>query len=219
MDQLSVHPYPNPNNPTDGPDVGYAQPDNYGIPNLDRIKQATWEAFNGTGQPTTLNGLLLVLDEVGWQTATSTYTQYIHSENVGVVTESQQVQYMRTATQRYFACDPTIATVNWFLLVDEGTRDGKDAGGSPIGGGWQSGLLTAGGDGVSTHKSAYGALAPLWAQGRAGCIGQLIAWAPSRAGSNAGGTGPGNTSSTAHKNPALCKKGHKSTKKKPCRKK
>ena len=54
MDQLSVHPYPNPSSPTDGPEVGYPNPDRFGVPNLDRVKQAVYDAFNGTGQPTTL---------------------------------------------------------------------------------------------------------------------------------------------------------------------
>src|SRR5260221_2395852 len=31
MDQLSVHPYPNPNSPTDSPDVGYGVTNNYGV--------------------------------------------------------------------------------------------------------------------------------------------------------------------------------------------
>jgi hypothetical protein len=192
MDMLSVHPYPNPNNPTDGPDVGYQDTKSYGIPNLDRIKQAVYDAWNKTGQPTTLNGLLLVLDEVGWQTATTSYKQYIHDENVKVVDEATQTQFLQVATAKYFACDPTIATVNWFLLVDEQTRDGKDATGAAVGGGWQSGLLTAGGKGVSTPKQAYAALAATWAKGRAACAGSQIAWKP--AGSGGGDTGGGDTS-------------------------
>ena len=32
MDELSVHPYPNPSSPTDGPDVGYPNPDRFGMP-------------------------------------------------------------------------------------------------------------------------------------------------------------------------------------------
>jgi hypothetical protein len=189
MDMLSVHPYPNPNNPTDGPDVGYKDAKSYGIPNLDRIKQAVYDAWNKTGQPTTLNGLLLVLDEVGWQTITAAYKQYIHDENVKVVDEATQAQFLQVATQKYFACDPTIATVNWFLLVDESTRDGKDATGAAVGGGWQSGLLTAGGKGVSTPKQAYSALAPLWAQGRSACTGPQINWKPAAAGDSDGGSG------------------------------
>jgi hypothetical protein len=198
MDMLSVHPYPNPNNPTDGPDVGYADTTAYGIPNLDRVKQAVWDAFNGTSQPTTQNGLLLVLDEVGWQTDTTAYSQYIHGENVKVVSEAQQAQYLQLATAKYFACDPTIATVNWFLLVDENTRDGKDATGAAVGGGWQSGLLTAGGSGVSAPKQAYSQLAALWAKGRAACTGAQINWKPAgAAGDSTGGTDFGSTAGAA----------------------
>src|SRR5438270_419737 len=54
MDEMSVHPYPNPNSPADSPDVGYANEDFYGIPNLDRVKQAVYDAFKGTPQPTTV---------------------------------------------------------------------------------------------------------------------------------------------------------------------
>ena len=188
MDMLSVHPYPNPNSPADGPDVGYNDPTAYGIPNLDRVKQAVYTAFNGTSQPTTQNGLMLVLDEVGWQTDTTAYTQYIHDDNVKTVSEAQQAQYLQVATAKYFACDPTISTVNWFLLVDEATRDGKDAAGNVVGGGWQSGLLTAGGKGVSTAKQAYSMLAAIWAKGRAACTGTQINWSPS-GGSTGGSTG------------------------------
>jgi hypothetical protein len=220
MDMLSVHPYPNPNNPTDGPDVGYNDPKSYGIPNLDRVKQAVYDAFNKTAQPTTLNGLMLVLDEVGWQTATTQYSQYIHDENVKVVTEAQQTQFLQTATEKYFACDPTIATVNWFLLVDEATRDGKDATGATVGGGWQSGLLTAGGQGVSAAKPAYSALAADWAAGRGACKGLQVNWAPSVSGGNDDGSTTGNSTAgkTGHSKAKTCKKGQKSTKKKPCKK-
>ena len=73
MDALSYHPYPNAS--TDKLDTGYAWP-NAGIPDLARIKQAVWDAFHGTGQPTfeeagMPNGpartLKLRLNEVGWQ--------------------------------------------------------------------------------------------------------------------------------------------------------
>ena len=221
MDMLSVHPYPNPNSPTDGPDVGYQDPKSYGIPNLDRVKQAVWEAWNGTGQPTTLNGLLIVLDEVGWQTMTNGYSQYVNNENVAVVTEAQQTQYLQRAVQQYFACDPAISTVNLFLLVDEPYRDGRNAAGQVLGGGWQSGLVTAGGDGVSAHKAAYAALAALFAQGREACSGAPINWKPTGAGGGSVGTGGsklgGSTGST--KKTPVCKRGQKSTKKQPCKKK
>lgn len=204
MDMISVHPYPNPNSPTDGPDVGYANPDFFGIPNLDRVKQAVYDAFNGTAQPTTVDGLQLVIDEVGWQTDTQKYTQYFHNENVATVSEAQQTQYVREATEKYFACDPTIATVNWFGLVDETSRDGRDQSGNAYGGGWQAGLLTAGGQGVSTPKLAYTGASPDWALGRAACKGPQITWAPDKSSSGAGSGG-----TTAKKTPPPHKTKHK----------
>ena len=68
MDGFSFHPYPN--RATDPLERGYAWP-NAGFVNLDRIKQALWDAFAGTAQPTTLDGLRLYLDEVGWQVDTT----------------------------------------------------------------------------------------------------------------------------------------------------
>ncbi len=126
MDQMSIHPYPNPSSPADGPDVGYSNPDFYGVPNLDRVKQAIYDAFHGTGQPTTLNGLTFRIDELGWQTNTTAYPQYYNQENVAVVSEQTQASYVQEAIQKYLACDPTVTDVEWFLLVDEATRNGKD---------------------------------------------------------------------------------------------
>jgi hypothetical protein len=185
MDQLSVHPYPNPSAPTSPPDVGYPNPDRFGIPDMNRVKQAVWDAFNGTGQPTTLNGLTFRIDEVGWQTDTSKLPQYVNPENVSVVSEQTQANDIRTMVTKYFACDPTVTDVELFLLIDEIYRNGKDANGVVRGGGWQSGLLTAGGQGVSKPKLAYAQDAPLFAAGRAACTGPMTSWAPS--------SGPGGT--------------------------
>ena len=179
MDQLSVHPYPNPSSPTDGPGVGYPNPDRFGVPNLDRVKQAVYEAFNGTGQPTTLNGLTFVIDEIGWQTVTSG-PQYVNAENVRVISEQTQADYLKLLVTKYFACDPTVVGVQLFLLADEKYRNGRDETGKYIGGGWQSGLMTAGGDGVSTAKRAYSQLAPIFAAGRAACTGAMVSWTPGK---------------------------------------
>jgi len=224
MDEMSVHPYPNPNSPTDSPDVGYSNPDFFGIPNLDRVKQAIWDSFKGTGQPTTVDGLQFVVDELGWQTDTSQYPQYIHDENVKVVSEAMQAQYLKTVAEKYYACDPTVATVNLFLLVDESTRDGRDASGTYVGGGWQSGLLSAGGRGVSTPKAAYTALAPDFAAGRGACRGTLVTWTPQgNSGGSSGGSGTVPKTKTkpktkTPKKPPLCARGKHSTPKHPCRK-
>ncbi|MGZ4335543.1 MAG: hypothetical protein ACXVRJ_14900 [Gaiellaceae bacterium] len=180
MDQMSIHPYPNPSSPTDGPAVGYRNTAFYGIPNLDRVKQAIYDAFSGTGQPTTLNGLTFRIDELGWQTNTTAYPQYFNGENVPVVPEQMQAADIRQTIEQYVACDPTITDVEWFLLVDEATRDGKAQDGTRLGGGWQSGLLTTGGPGVSTPKLAYTADAPLFAAGRSACSLGLASWTPKR---------------------------------------
>ena len=84
MDAFSFHPYPN--KATDPLERGYGWP-NAGFVNLDRVKQALWDAFDGTAQPTTLNGLRLHLDEVGWQVDTSRFTGYQGRENVPVTDE------------------------------------------------------------------------------------------------------------------------------------
>lgn len=165
MDQMSLHPYPSPSSPTDSPDVGYASPQDYGVPNLDRVKQAVWDAFQGTGQPTTLNGLTFRIDELGWQTTTVGLEAYSGEENAGAVSELTQAAYIAEAVQKYLACDPTVTDVDWSLLVDEP-------------GGGQSGLMTAGGEGVSQPKVAYTADARLFAEGRAACARRLAAWAP-----------------------------------------
>jgi hypothetical protein len=184
MDQMSLHPYPNPNSPTDSPDVGYSNPANYGVPNLDRVKQAIYDGFNGTAQPTTLSGLTFRIDELGWQTDTAAYSQYYNVENVKVVSEQTQAAYVAEAVQEYFACDPTVTDVEWFLLVDETTRNGRTQDGTTyMGGGWQSGMMTAGGTGVSTPKLVYTQDSPLFAEGRAACTAGFVSWTPAKAGS------------------------------------
>jgi hypothetical protein len=183
MDQLAVHPYPNPSRPTDSPAVGYQPANRFGIPNLDRVEQAVWDAFHGTGQPTTLDGLTLRIDEVGWQVDTTGLPQYVGAENVPVVTEAQQTSYLEEMVSTYFACDPAVTDVELFLLVDEPYRNGRDETGEVVGGGWQSGLLTAGGPGVSEPRPAYAALAPLFAAGRAACTGPVVDWRPNAGGS------------------------------------
>jgi hypothetical protein len=194
MDQLSVHPYPNPNSPTDSPDVGYEVQDRFGISNMDRVKQAIWDAFNGTGQPTTLNGLTLVIDEVGWQTDTTGMAGYVNDENVRTVNESTQAAFLKLMARKYFACDPAIVSVQLFLLVDEPYRNGRNETGQVVGGGWQSGLLTAGGESASKPKAAYTQNASDFSAGRSACQGALIDWKPNGGGSSAGGGSAKSTS-------------------------
>lgn len=137
MDELGFHPYPNQNN--DPPLKGYPWP-KAGIPNLDRIKQAVWDAFNGTAQPTFAerggNGggarpMLLDLDETGWQVAIPSALQHLYSgkESVTPVDEGTQAQYYGDII-RFVSCDPNVRSLSFFHLIDEQDLDR-----------WQSGLM------------------------------------------------------------------------------
>jgi hypothetical protein len=124
MDGFSFHPYPN--RATDPLDRGYAWP-NAGFVNLDRVKQALWDAFHDTAQPTTLEGLRLHLDEVGWQVDTSGHEAYTGNENVPVTDEWTQASVYGELVRRA-ACDPDIAQVNVFGFRDDSLRTGFQAG-------------------------------------------------------------------------------------------
>lgn len=124
MDAFSFHPYPN--RATDPLDRGYSWP-NAGFANLDRIKQALWDAFHGTPQPTTLQGLKLNLDEVGWQVGTSGRLGYTGLENVPVTDELTQAAIYGELI-RLAQCDPDIAQVSFFGFRDDGSRLGFQAG-------------------------------------------------------------------------------------------
>ncbi len=124
MDGLSFHPYPNV--ATDPLSRGYPWP-NAGFVNLDRVKQAFWDAFDGTAQPTTLDGLRLYLDEVGWQVDTLDRDGYDGRENVAVTDEATQAAVYGELVRRA-ACDPDVAQVNVFGFRDDSLRSGFQAG-------------------------------------------------------------------------------------------
>jgi hypothetical protein len=157
MDAFSFHPYPN--EATDPLERGYAWP-NAGFVNLDRMKQALWDAFHGTAQPTTAEGLKLHLDEIGWQVDTGGRQGYRGLENVSVTDEITQAaiygQVIREA-----ACDPDVASLSFFGYRDDGLRTG-----------FQAGLARADGTARPSAASVQSAIA-------AGeCAGTLHAWAP-----------------------------------------
>ena len=58
------------------------------------MKQAVWDAFHGTAQPTTLKGLTFRIDEIGWQVDTTGMPGYLNPENVRTVDESTQAAYL-----------------------------------------------------------------------------------------------------------------------------
>jgi hypothetical protein len=159
MDAFSFHPYPN--KATDSLERGYVWP-NAGFANLDRVKQALWDAFNGTAQPTTLDGLTLHLDEVGWQVGTAGEPGYRGLENVPVTDELTQASiYGRLVSEA--ACDPDVAEMSFFGFRDDGLRTG-----------FQAGLLRA--DGTPRASAAAVQTAIMATAG--GCAGPSVHWKP-----------------------------------------
>ena len=169
MDQLAVHPYPNPNaNPPPlAFDAGYEKPDFYGITQLGRVKQAVYDAFRHTGQPTTLTGLRLLVDEIGYQTPESGKPLYTGTESSPTVSESTQARNYAYVVQDY-ACDPSLAAVLFLHLRDEANLDI-----TPTSGGWQSGLEHPDGSRKPAYRVVRKAIA-------AGCVGSPVKWAPVR---------------------------------------
>ncbi len=160
MDGLSFHPYPLL--ATDPLDRSYAWP-NAGFANLDRIKQAVWDAFHGTPQATTLQGLKLYLDEVGWQVDTAGLPGYTGAENVKVTSEATQASVYAGLVQEA-ACDPTIAEVNIFGFYDDSPRDS----------GFQSALNHVDG----SPRPSADAVKTAIAETANGCVGTPRVWLP-----------------------------------------
>jgi hypothetical protein len=161
MDAFSFHPYPN--QATDPLDRGYVWP-NAGFVNLDRLKQALWDAFHGTAQRTTVNGLKLHLDEAGWQVDTSGLEGYTGAENVPVTDEVTQAAIYAELVRRA-KCDPDIASLSFFGFRDDGLRTG-----------FQAGLQHV--DGF--ERPSADAVRSALAETVGGCTGKLVTWRPER---------------------------------------
>src|ERR687888_1148733 len=124
-DDVSIHCYPNQN--TDAPSVGYLWP-KVGCVNLDRFKQAWWDAFHGTAQPLFREAgdtgpgpyVRIFVDEVGYQARVvpDKASLYTGSENVPLIDETTQGQYYAQLIA-LMACDPDVALLNFFHAVDE----------------------------------------------------------------------------------------------------
>jgi hypothetical protein len=167
MDELAFHPYPAEN--TDPPSVGDKWP-NAGLPNLARIKQAVWDAFHGTAQPTFAEGgrqsfatrLTFDLDEIGWQVGVlpSLASLYSGVEPTPTIDESTQALYY-TDVITTAECDKNVRTMSFFLLEDE-----------PNLARWQSGLERVDG----SHRPSYDAVKQTLAQTHGNCLGEPLLW-------------------------------------------
>ena len=173
-DEWGIHAYPN--EPTDPLMKGFPWP-NMSYANLDRLKQALWDAFSYTPQPTfgsaprfgqsanALTPTSITIGETGWQTAIppSARDAYFGKENVKVTGEATQAQIYGQLV-RSAGCDPDLRSVLIFGLIDEPNLDR-----------FQSGLVRANG----THKPSYAAVKQALAQTGGGCgAGRQKLWEP-----------------------------------------
>jgi hypothetical protein len=175
MDELSFHPFPNLS--TDPLGRGYQWP-NAGLANLDRLKQAIWDAFYGTGQPVfpessfgrfgplstiaAADSLRFRLNEVGWQVeiVPSARGAYFGRENVATTDEASQAEIYSQAIP-FIACDPAVRSLLFFHLIDDPNLDR-----------WQSGMIRA----DRTKRPSYDSVKAAIARTGGRCGGFTTAW-------------------------------------------
>jgi len=169
FDEFNFHPYP-PTQDTDPFSKAFQWPQ-AGAANLDRIKQALWDAFNGTGQPVVTEqpggrqaqfgvpqSLPIDMDEAGEQTVVTGHEAAYDGtpENVTPISEAQQAAN-HVELAEIGACDPSVRSVLWFPLIDD----------SGISTGFQSGNLFA----DLVQKQSYGAMKTKIATAKGNCQG------------------------------------------------
>jgi hypothetical protein len=174
FDEFGIHLYPN--QPTDSVERGYQWP-KIGPANLDRLKQALWDAFAGTAQqvpdsqPSALRygqGVAALRPakiwegELGWQVAVSHNpgSPYHGRENVQVTTEARQAQ-IYSQLVGMMSCDPLVDAMLFFGFVDETDLDR-----------FQAGLLRA----DWTKRPSYYSVKQAIARSKNGCQGQQVTW-------------------------------------------
>jgi hypothetical protein len=154
FDEFDMHPYPRVQD-TDSYLMPFRWPQ-AGAANLDRVKQALWDAFHGTAQPVpaeqpsrgapSAGTLPIDLDEVGSQTtiAAADVGAYTDGpETIVPITPGQQSTFYEELVQ-IAGCDPDVQSLLFFPLIDD----------PDLGHGFQSGELYADG----AHKQSYDAL-------------------------------------------------------------
>jgi hypothetical protein len=156
MDELGLHLYPRSDR--DGAMAGDRWP-RAGIANLARIKQAVWDAFGGTAQPTVETGLKLRIDELGWQAAVPEAFRdaYHGTESVAVTSERAQAGNYAKALG-LAACDPSISALYLLHLRDDSNLER-----------YQSGVRRADG-------SARPAYAAVRSAARKRCAAKVAGW-------------------------------------------
>ncbi len=133
---------------------------NAGAANLDRLEQAWWDAFHGTGQPVFREAgqtgpgpyVTFRIDESGTQVKIDPTKVnpdlYSGTENVPTVDEATQAQYY-TGLINLAKCDPAVSTLDLFHLIDEPLLNS----------GFQSGLLRIDGSKRPSYAAVKQAIA------------------------------------------------------------
>ena len=124
MDELDLHIYPD-NAARQDDQTHYAWPQ-IGPGDADRIKQAVWDAFGGTGQPVfqepgaTGPYLRMRIGEIGWQVAVqpTLRSQYTSVENVKVTDEARQARIYGNVVHT-LGCDASVTAIDFFHLIDD----------------------------------------------------------------------------------------------------
>jgi hypothetical protein len=173
MDLFGFHSYPRFD--SDPLARGYAWP-NAGITNLDRIKQAVWDAFHDTAQPVFAEPLApdaawrptirFALDEVGWQVKIprSSRRAYTGRENVRGTEETKQASIYSQIVD-IVACDPAVDSLLFFHLVDEHDLDR-----------FQSGLMRADWTKRPSYDAVKSRIAQLTTPDGVRCAGKAVQW-------------------------------------------
>ena len=160
MDQLGLYLYPRSDR--DSVVAGDRWP-RAGIINLARIKQAFWDAFAGTAQPTVEGGLRLRIDEIGWQAAVpAAHRDAYHGRETAEATseKAQAANYVKLI--QLAACDKSISALYLLHLRDDPDLER-----------YQSGIRRADG----SARPAYAAVKAAAAKARRGCAGRkYVGW-------------------------------------------
>lgn len=167
MDVFGFHPYPARDRDPLG--RGYPWP-NAGVANLDRIKQAVWDAFHDTAQPVFAEPgleqeleLTFKLDEVGWQVdiLEESRPAYFGKESVKPTDEGTQARIYGDLIHE-ISCDPSVRELLFFGLIDEPNLDR-----------WQAAILRADKTRRPAWKAVQSALTEVKA---AGCLSRSTSW-------------------------------------------
>jgi len=173
MDGFDFHPYPVPQTLPFA--QGYADPKEASVTNLSRIYQAFYDAFNGTPQRTigqqAGGGLQMSLNETGIQTDSTGVLGYsgveVSATSAGGLVGTYGSQDYQASWYKQMldllACDPNVAFVNIFHLIDEPALEG-----------WQSGLFFA----DRTPKKSAQVVTSWLLQTGGNCTGIVHPWTP-----------------------------------------